>query len=127
MLQRSSAYYDTAVLLKNSKQYNQSAVYFYYSIFQLMMHLLTIAMRPIPLDRQNILNEDSHKWIMHNIIDRMDNAKREKNLKEDFEFLFEKRHKADYEDRFVSEIECLEAEEVYNRMKRNLLQSFPTK
>ena len=89
MLQRSSAYYDTAVLLKNSKQYNQSAVYFYYSIFQLMMHLLTIAMRPIPLDRQNILNEDSHKWIMHNIIDRMDNAKREKNLKEDFEFLFE--------------------------------------
>ena len=91
-----------------------------------MMHLLTVAMRPIPLDRQNILNEDSHKWIMHNIIDRMDNSKREKVLKEDFEILFELRHRADYEDTFINEIECLEAEEVYNRMKYNLLQTFST-
>lgn len=120
MLERSNAYYNAALLLKNGKQYNESVVYFYFSIFQMMMHCLTIASRPIPLDNQNPLNEDLHKWILQEIINRMDNAKKEKNFKEDFEFLCILRYKADYQEDCVSEDECLEAEETYNRMKNSL-------
>lgn len=117
MEQRSEAYFGTAVLLKNKKQYNASVVYFYFSIFQLMTHYLTIAMSPIPLDKQNLLKEDSHKWVLQEILNKMNNRKKETIFKEDFDRLSKLRYKADYQEDFVGEDECLEAEETYNRMK----------
>jgi len=128
MLQRSRDNERAALLLMEKRNYDGSAVAFYYSVLQRMMYALNEAeKRPLPYDGQNPLNEELHHKILQEVINRIGNRKEEDDFKELFEALFNLRKKADYTMDSLTQDEVAECRGFYEKLIARLDRFFPVR
>ena len=81
MLNRSEDSLNAALEMFRRKEYDASAVFFYYSILQRMMFALAHSKeKPITYDKQNPLNEDLHKKLKFEICNRIRDGKEAKSV-----------------------------------------------
>lgn len=128
MLRRSEVNLKAALLLLEKRNYDGSAVAFYYSVLQRMMYALNEAeKRPLAYEAQNPLNEELHHKILQEIINRIGNKKQEDDFEELFEELFNMRKKADYSSDSISQEECAQCRGLYDKLIARLDRFFPVK
>lgn len=128
MLKRSEGNYNAAILLLGKRNYDGSAVAFYYSVLQRMMYALNEAeRRPLPYESQNPLNEELHHKILREVINRIGNKKQEDDFEELFEALFNLRKKADYSADSISQDEGTECRALYEKLMARLDRFFPVR
>jgi hypothetical protein len=108
------------------KEYDASAVFFYYSILQRMMFALAHSKeKPITYDKQNPLNEDLHKKLKFEICNRIRDGKEAKSVGELFEQLHNFRNIAEYTTKSLSIKEGLECKELQEKLTSKIKNFFP--
>lgn len=128
MLARSEDNHKAALMLLSKCNYNGSVVAFYFSVLQRMMYALNEAeRRPLPYESQNLLNEELRHKILKEITNRIDNKKQADDFEELFEELFDLRKKADYSADFISQDECTQSRDLYEKLKARLDRFFPVR
>ena len=128
MLRRSEDNHKAALVLLSKCNYDGSVVAFYFSVLQRMMYALNEAeKRPLPYESQNPLNEELHHKILKEITNRIDNKKQGDDFEELFEELFNLRKKADYSADFISQDECTQSRDLYEKLTARLDRFFPVR
>lgn len=128
MLRRSEDNHKAALVLLSKCNYDGSVVAFYFSVLQRMMYALNEAeKRPLPYESQNPLNEELHHKILKEITNRIENKKQGDDFEELFEELFNLRKKADYSADFISQDECTQSRDLYEKLTARLDRFFPVR
>lgn len=122
---RSQIYYQAGVNLLSARLYDQSIACFYYSVLQKMMYSLTVSKRnPIPYENQNPLDENIHKRMLSDIVQRINTSDSGVFQSLFLNDLLPKRKTADYEQTDITMDACVEYRALCDRMLSILKRYF---
>lgn len=122
---RSQNYYQAGVNLLSARLYEQSIACFYYSVLQRMMYSLTVSKNnPVPYDNQNPLDENIHKRMLSDIVQRINTSDSGVFQSLFLDDLLPKRKGADYEQTELTMDDCVEYRALCDRLLSMLKRYF---
>lgn len=106
---------EAAQILVDSRKvsgYNSSIHCSYYAVFQYMKFMLAHTdKRPLPYDKQDNNDKDSHEFVLTEIKNRINGTNNSRNFAQCVRWLKHQRKDADYTSRDFTADECLDCKE----------------